>query len=277
MIKRILVAAVAATVLTTGVAEAKPKARTGVVVHKAYKAKGFVWANSKGRLSQVHRAKHARFAHRVAFRGRQVSEGQRTSTAKVRGAVTAVDEAARTFTVSGNGASILVHLADTTKALPAVGDAVLVIADLTTSTPTTLEASDVVVNPAAAEQRKVEIEGVVLSINESTRTLTLSADDSEESGDMIAVVIPADLDLSKFAVGDSVELLATLNDDGQTFTAVAVDDHNCGDDDFNDEDHGGQSGDDSQGEDHSGPGRSGDDSQAGDSQAGDDQSGDDNR
>lgn len=262
MIKKLLVTAVAATVLTTGAAEAKPKARTGVVVHKAYKAKGFVWANAKGRLAQSHKAKRARFAHRVAFRGRHVSEGSRRETAKVRGAVTAVDTTARTFTVSDNGASILVHLADETKTLPAVGDAVLVIADLTTSTPTTLEATDVVINPDAAEARQIEIEGVVLAVDEPTRTLTLSADDSEESGEMIAVVVPAEFDLATFTVGDSVELLATLNEDGQTFTLVAVDDHNCRDDDFGDDDQGEDdhaSEDDHADEDPSGPGPEGDD------------------
>jgi hypothetical protein len=267
----------AAALLTTGVAEAKPKARTGVVVHKSYKAKGFVVANAKGKMAEVRSAKRAGFGRKVSFRGRSLANGSfharsvsvegRSTSAKVRGAVTFVDETARTFTVSGNGASILVHLADTTKALPAVGDAVLVIADLSTSTATSLEAMEIVINPDAAEKRKVEIEGVVLGINEATRTLTLSADDSEESGEMVAVVLPAEFDITKFAVGDSVELYATLNDDGQTFTATAVDDHNCGDDDNDDRDHGD---DDDRDEDHSGPGRDGDDDHGDDDDESDD-------
>lgn len=236
MTKKLLVAALSATILTTGVAEAKPKARTGVVVHKSFRASGFVWANAKGRLTQSHRARAAGFGRHVAFRARGMSVGAKASTAKVRGAVTFVDAAARTFTLSGNGASILVHLADDAQALPAVGDEVLIVADLAGSTATQLEGRIVTVGGDQAQS--VELEGVVLAIDDASRTLTLSADDSRESGEMIAVSVPAAFDLATFAVGDSVELLATLNDDGQTFTLVAVDDHNCGDGRREDRDHG---------------------------------------
>jgi Cu/Ag efflux protein CusF len=280
MTKKLLAAALAACLLPVAGAEAKPRALKGTVVHKNHNAKSFVVATAKGHLAEVRARKgNARFARKVAFRAsvlrsgsystRKVryDSGSAAKTALVRGAVTFVDTTTRTFTVSDNGASILVHLADETKTLPAVGDAVLVTADLSKSTPTTLEASDVAINPAAAAKRAIEIEGVVLAIDESTRTLTLSADDSEESGEMVAVVLPAELDLAKFKVGDSVELLATLNDDGQTFTATAIDDHDCGDDDHNDRDDGDEDddnhdddhGDHQRGDDHSDSSRGSDD------------------
>jgi hypothetical protein len=75
---------------------------------------------------------------------------------------------------------------------------------------------------------------------------------------MVAVVLPADIDITKFAVGDSVELYATLNDDGETFTATGVDDHNCGDDDNDDGDHD-RGDDDDRDDDNSGSGREGSD------------------
>jgi hypothetical protein len=286
MTTRILGVALSAALLLTTGAAAKPHALKGTVVHRNHHARSVVVANAKGRLHKV-RVRHgkARFARHVAFKATRTSTGSFTApkaddqgaarAAKVRGAVTFVDEAARTFTVSDNGASILVHLADTAKALPAVGDTVLVVADLTTSTPTQLEATDVVVNPDAAAAKPVEIEGVVLAIDQDKRVLTLSADDDEESGQMIAVTLPAEFDITKFAVGQEVELLATLNADGQTFTAASVDDHNTGDDDFGDDDHGDrgddQGDDNNQGdEDHSGPGRGGDEDPSGPGRGGDD-------
>jgi hypothetical protein len=257
MTKKIFAAAVAAVLISTGAAEAKPRALKGTVVHKNHKSRSVVVAGNNGVMRKVRaRRGKARFAHHVAFRGtrtrtgwfttRRLNDDGAAQTAKVRGAVTFVDEAARTFTVSDNGASILVHLADTTKALPAVGDTVLVLADLATSTATQLEATNVVVNPAAAADKPIEIEGIVLAVDSAKRVVTLSADEEHESGEMIAVTIPAELDLARFTVGKEVELLATLNDDGETFTATAIDDHNCGDDDFRDHDRGD---DDDQGED----------------------------
>jgi hypothetical protein len=278
MTTRILGVALSAALLLTTGAAAKPHALKGTVVHRNHHARSVVVASSKGVLHKV-RVRHgkARFARHVAFRAtrtrtgafttRHMSDHGDATTAKVRGAVTFVDTAARTFTVSDNGASILVHLADTAKALPAVGDTVLVVADLTTSTPTQLEATDVVVNPDAAAAKAVEIEGVVLAIDQDKRVLTLSADDDNESGKMIAVTLPAEFDITKFAVGQEVELLATLNDDGQTFTATSVDDHNCGDDDFGDGDQGDNN--DNQGDDHEGDHHDGGDQQATSDQTGD--------
>ncbi|MEA2253096.1 MAG: hypothetical protein QOG70_3338 [Solirubrobacteraceae bacterium] len=65
----------------------------------------------------------------------------------------------------------------------------------------------------------IELEGIVIALDESTRTLTLSADDDGESSGTIAVNLPDGFDLAAFAIGDVVEIEATLNDDG-TYTAV---------------------------------------------------------
>jgi hypothetical protein len=136
-----------------------------------------------------------------------------------------------------------------------VGDAVLVTADLSKSTATTLEATDVVVNPAADASRPVEIEGVILAIDETTRTLTVSADDDHESGQMIAVTFPSTIDISGYKVGDSIEVRATLNSDGQTYTATEIDGDECDHNGDLEDHHGDRGGDDAnnnedQGDDH---------------------------
>ena len=260
MTKKILVVATAAALISTTGAAAKSHAWRGVVVHRNHHAHTVVVANKHGKMTPVRvRKGWTKFARHVGFRATTLHTGTLAAksfhdngaaqTAFVRGAVTFVDDAARTFTVSDNGASVLVHLADTTKTLPAVGDTVLATVDLTTSTASQLEATDLVINPAAAEQRPIKLEGVVLSVDQDKRVVTLSADDEEQSGKMIAVTIPADLDISQFTVGKEAELLATLNSDGQTFTATSVDDHNCGDNNFRDDDQG-----DNQGEDNNAQG-----------------------
>jgi hypothetical protein len=244
-----LAAVVAATLVPAAGADAK--ALKGTVVHRSAKAQTFVVANAKGRLSSVHARHRPKVGRRVAFKARGLANGTfatnrklrfhgRSHHARVGGTVTFVDAATRTFTVSDNGASILVRLADTTKALPAVGDKVLVLADLDSSTASQIEALDVLVKGDHPAGQAIEIEGVVLAIDESTRTLTLSADDDDESGEMIAVTLPDSFDLTAFQVGDSVELLATLNADGQTFTATGA----TGDDDADEaDDHGDDQGD----------------------------------
>ena len=267
MTKKILVVATAAALISTTGAEAKSHAWRGIVVHRNHHARTVVVASKHGKMTPVRvRRGWSKFARHVGFRATTTRTGTLSAksfhdngaakTAFVRGAVTFVDDAARTFTVSDNGASVLVHLADTSKALPAVGDTVLATVDLTTSTASQLEATDLVINPDAAQQRAIKLEGVVLSVDQDKRVVTLSADDEEQSGKMIAVTIPAELDLSQFTVGKEVELLATLNSDGQTFTATSVDDHNCGDDNFRDDDQGNDNND--QGDDNGG-GRHGDD------------------
>lgn len=285
MTRYLLTAALAASLLFATGAEAKPL--KGTVVHRNHKAHSFVVANAKGRLASVHAKHNPKIGRKVAFKAKALSNGTfsthklrfhgRSHEALVRGTVTFVDPATRTFTVSDNGASILVHVADETLALPAVGNTVLVKADLDHSTASTIEATSVEINPAAPTARPIELEGVVLGINETTRTLTLSADDDNESGQMVAVTLPATFDIAAFKVGDSVELLATLNDDGMTYTAVG----SSGDDDATEaDDHGDDEGDcsgfDHQGDSHANDTHNDEDTHTGDDHADDTHNDEDN-
>lgn len=228
MTRSLLAALVVAALLPAAAADAK--VLKGTVVHRNHGAHSFVVAGRSGRLSAVHARHTPRLGRLVTVKARALSNGTfstksfkvrgRSDRARLAGTVTFVDAPSRTFTLSDEGASILVHVADETIALPAVGDVVRVVANLDQSTATTVEATAVRVLPAPAADT-VKLEGVVLAIDQTTRTLTLSADDSNVSGQAVSVVLPATFDITRFAVGDRVELLATLNSDGATFTAVS--------------------------------------------------------
>jgi uncharacterized membrane protein YgcG len=228
MTRRLLVGLLATALLPAAAADANTM--KGTVVHRNHKAHSFVVAGRSGKLRAVHSTRTPAVGRQVSFRARQLSNGTfstksfkvrgRSDRARLVGTVTFVDSASRTFTLSDDGASILVHVADETIALPAVGDAVRVIANLDDSTASTVEATGVTVLPAPPANA-VKLEGVVLAIDETTRTLMLSADDSDASGQAVSVALPDTFDITAFHVGDRVEMIATLNPDGTTFTAVA--------------------------------------------------------
>jgi hypothetical protein len=62
-----------------------------------------------------------------------------------------------------------------------------------------------------------DVEGIVQSIDTTAPTLTISAEDSEESGSTAAVDVPASLDLSLSTQGELVEPIVSPNPDG-TYT-----------------------------------------------------------
>ncbi|GAC1322948.1 MAG: hypothetical protein NVSMB25_18700 [Thermoleophilaceae bacterium] len=65
----------------------------------------------------------------------------------------------------------------------------------------------------------MELEGVVKAVDPNAHTLTISADDSEQSGALITVTLPSIFNPSAYTVGGEVELVVTINPDG-TYTAV---------------------------------------------------------
>jgi Cu/Ag efflux protein CusF len=127
------------------------------------------------------------------------------------------------------------------------------------------------VNNEGDAQGTVDLEGTVRSIDEKAGTLTLSADDAEETGAAtVTVHVPDTFDLSAYSVGDELQLTATLNADG-TYTAVSSSDDgdaNQADDSSDDQgddgsvDDGGESGQSSHGS--QGSGGEGDSSGGGD-------------
>ncbi len=94
--------------------------------------------------------------------------------------------------------------------MPPVGSSVIV--DGTVGAQGEVEAESV--ENTGTDTGGFSVEGAIVAIDTSTRTLTISADDNSQSGSTIAVVVSTTLDLSKFTVGQEVELQVTLQPDG---------------------------------------------------------------
>jgi len=64
-----------------------------------------------------------------------------------------------------------------------------------------------------------DLEGAIRAIDVTARTLTLSADDNGESHDSVTVHLPDTFDISRYHLGDLLEVAATITPDG-AFTAL---------------------------------------------------------
>lgn len=218
-------------------AGASAAAIRGTVVHQSPRSHSFVVADAHGGLTAIHAARSPKVGRRVVVQASRLRNGTYNAArtrvagvarrARLRGTVTYADRGRRAFVLSTRGASLLVHAggrrrgrARAADALPAVGANVTVSATLGAQ-------GDVVaqqVSNEGAAHGTVDLEGTVRSIDEGAGTLTLSADDAEETGAAsITVHVPDTFDLSAYSVGDELELTATLNADG-TYTAVGSSD-----------------------------------------------------
>lgn len=203
---------------------------SGTVVHKNAHAQSFVLAARGGALMAVHARRTPALGRQVSVTARRLRNGtwvaQRirightTKRIRVRGTVTYADAARHTFVVSVRGASLLVHR-DVARAHSAraassstmhTGDIVTVDGTLAGDT---VDASHV--HHDGHDLHGVDLEGVVQAINTTASTLTISADDSEQSAATLLVQVPASFQLGLFKLGQSVELIASLNPDG-TYT-----------------------------------------------------------
>jgi hypothetical protein len=249
--------ALIASLAVGGVAEAKTL--RGTVVHRSPKAHKFAVADRTGKLFSVHAGRtpavgrsvtvSARRLRNGTFAAKRVVVGRRMTSTRIRGTVTFVDRGARAFVVSARGVSMVVHgrtsrararVAAVGDGLPAVGTQVTV--DATLDQRGEMQTQEI--HEHGEDQGTIELEGIVIALDESTRTLTLSADDDGESSGTIAVNLPDGFDLAAFAVGDVVEIEATLNDDG-TYTAVrSSHDDSVDEADGTDDDQGDDRGDD---------------------------------
>jgi hypothetical protein len=206
----------------------------GVVVHRNARAHSFTLAGARGQLLAVHARRSPRVGRSVVVRARRLRNGTYAATAvrvgklrrhaRIRGTVTYVNRSGRSFVVSARGVSLLVHAGHVrlravaaASDLPSVGDDVTVNA--TVDDQGDVEAGQVS-DDGDAQSATVDLEGTVLAIDPTARTLTISADDDRQTGATLTVLIPASFDISAFNVGDEVELTATLNPDG-TYTAVS--------------------------------------------------------
>jgi hypothetical protein len=224
----------AALAALAGSAQAKPI--RGTVVHRNTHAHSFVVADSRGRLKSIHARRSQRPGRTVSVSARRLRNGTYQARhvrvtgsrrrAHLRGTVSYVDRRRGVFTLSARGASILVHRARshrarTADALPGVGHHVTVTADVHGEN---VDASSI--HEEGQNQNGFDIEGIVLAVDPVARTVKVSADDDDESGAGITVIVPASLDMSRFTVGQEVELRVLRQADGTFVLQGSASDEN---------------------------------------------------
>jgi uncharacterized membrane protein YgcG len=210
----------------------------GTVVHQNHGAHSFVLASRGGRLFAIHASRSPSVGRNVlvsatrlrngTFAARKVTVGKRTRRALIRGVVTFVDRGRGSFTVSSRGVSVLVHRssrgAHAADALPSVGDPVEVQTQIDDQGD--LQDENVQVT-GAPQTQNMDLEGTILAVDPVARTLSVSADDSEESGRSVTVAVPATIDISAFTVGQQVGLTVTMQADGSFLLQAASGDDNA--------------------------------------------------
>jgi hypothetical protein len=244
-------------------AQASARTIKGTVVHRNSHAGSFVVAGRHGALSAIHTSKSPAEGTIVAVSARKLGNGTfaarhirrhgKRKHARITGRVTWVGSGA--FTVSARGASILVHGADDNAG---VGDHVNV--GVTVDDQGDLQEDDM--KQLGGQQGNMRLEGTVQSIDAGAGTITVSADDDDESGGTVVVHVP---DTTQFSAGQEVELLVSGPAPDGTFTLVAADDdsNDVGDDNGGDNHGGDNHGGDNHGGDNSGSGGGGDGHQGG--------------
>lgn len=219
-------------------ASASAMSFSGVVVHKDAHAHSFVVALRGGALRAVHARRSPALGHNVRVQARllrngtwaleHVRIGRAAERVHLRGTVTYVNSRRGIFVVSARGVSLLVRQhGATTRRQHAAADGQVADGEVVTVDGTlagdSVDASDV--QQIGQDTNGLDLEGTVQVIDPVARTLTLSADDSEESGATLTVEVPAAFDISVFSVGESVELIVSPNGDG-TYTLEQASDDN---------------------------------------------------
>ncbi len=217
----------------------------GTVVHVNAAAGSYTVAEEGGVMSAVHAGKPPAPGAQVEVPIRALANGtlaeagvrHRTGTAseaELAGIVSFVnaDPLAPAYAVSNRGSSVLVHVPpDPSGALPplpvlgAYGTATVAIEAGTLSQRR--------LSGGGAPFTHVDIEGIVAAFDPATAQLTISADDVRESGQDIVLAVPAQIDASKPAAGDSVLAGAEIGPDGSlSLTGLAGDERLKGADDI---------------------------------------------
>jgi hypothetical protein len=250
---RISFAALAVACLALSAASvASAQTLRGTVVHRNAPARSFTVASRRGHLSAVHASHLPRLGRAVRVRARRlrngtyralhVSSGHLRRRARLRGTVT-YRRHARLFVVSARGVSLVVRPSHgraraSARRVPNLGHVVSARVRLRHGC---LEL--VALRDHGEDSGRVELEGVVQSVDVAGALLTLSADDEDLSGGTITVHLPDGFDPSSYQVGDEVEFIATLNSDG-SYTAVGSSDENDAEDANDSSDDQGDVGDD---------------------------------
>jgi hypothetical protein len=217
----------------------------GTVVHANPAAGSYALSIAGGELVAIHAPKLPepgtkltapvrRLANGTfAEAGRIDKEEKRASQVEFRGAVTFADPdpVVPTYTVSGRGSSLLVHVAPdpagAAPALPAIGSYVTVKA--------LIEAPVGGEDAPRLVQREVELEpgppatyldlaGVLEEVAPDSSHLLLSADGAGLSEDRLTLRLPRAIDATKLEAGDSYLATATIEPDGSLTLAGIVSD-----------------------------------------------------
>jgi hypothetical protein len=236
----LVIGALAAVAAVPALAQAAP-ARSGVVVNYRARSTTATVALAGGKLLAVHTTKAPKIGSRVhvaslrrlrngTFAARLVRFGRAKHTtlrARVVGRV-----GTRGIALGARGTTLLVRLPTGTPAFgvhasksdeaPPVGATVVAQVDIQPNGD--LDAEDVQVVQQAQPGQQLELEGKVKAVDTVGRTLTITVSDDGMSADFTVKVPDTTVDLTKFQVGDEVELQVTKNPDN-TFTLQKADDN----------------------------------------------------
>lgn len=213
-----------------GVAEAKTVRVKGAVVHRNHRAHSFTIADRAGHLYAVHAARAPRIGSEVSLVAvslrdgtyrleREHGAGRASHRLRLRGVVSHVDRRAGDFTVSDAGVSMLVTSprrgARAADALPSVGEDV--VATSTVDDQGDLQEQSV--QDLGQSAGGFDLEGTIVSVDTTARTLTVTADDEDQSGQTVTVTVPSSFDITSYFAGQEVELLVQPATDG-TYTLI---------------------------------------------------------
>jgi hypothetical protein len=114
------------------------------------------------------------------------------------------------FTLSAPGVSMLVvharrraiRAADAA-GTPSVGSEVVAIGTVDDRG----DLEDQTVQTVGRDTSGIELEGTVLAVDTTARTISVSSDDDDQSGATMTVTVPSGLDISQFTHGEEVELV----------------------------------------------------------------------
>jgi hypothetical protein len=266
-----------ATALASAAAGAAPAPIVhGTVVHRNARAHSFVVADRAGHLFAIHAAHSPRLAAVVAVSVRELRNGTyaaaRTDVlayhpgarVRLRGIVTYVNRQQASFTLSARGVSMLVrtsqgHAARMADALPPVGTVVTATGTVDGQG----ELNDQTVQTDGTDASSIDLEGSILAIDTTARTMTVSSTDNQQTGGSVIVSVPLSFDMSLFAVGQEVELHVSLQSNGSYMLVGASSDqgtqgaNNQGDQQGNQGDEQGNQGDGGSGSDGASTGTDG--------------------
>lgn len=209
----------AALLVPAAGAQARTKSTVrGTVVHRNARAGSFVVATGKGRLFAIHAASSPAVGSKVRVGLRRLANGTYSATSiavgkhhaktRVHGRVSHVSASGTSFTVSAAGVSLLVDTRPGGKA-PAVGRIVTVsgvAGDESEGGEDEGQVQEEDLQEEGEDTNGFVIEGTILEVEPLARTLVVSADDNQESGETVTVHVPPSLDMSLFSVNQQVEL-----------------------------------------------------------------------